>query len=227
MTDDYVYVSLDDITDNDISDSEITDDSLMIAEVDDIFSLDKDKRFLNNLKKNCNIMCIFQFKKYIQDIWESYKKNEDNMLRQFYIDFDRQDIFVDDKQIFDANEFINYISILKSNKCLGFSCYNLVLMLCNQSSFFIPYHLMCKLYSTQNTLVVSRTVDENDRTTISLKINEFSLAFSLKTNLYTVDMDTSIAQKCISVELNFDLSRKNKEKVPIGFIKWKIVDIQN
>ena len=232
MEDDYILIPINDTYVNeeyDNCDRGNYTDEIIISNINDIFSLDDvtKEQILEKSKEENNILCIFEFKQYVLDIWNSYGKNKNSIWKQFYVDFNRQDIFIGNIKCCEISDFVEYIKPLKQNIYMGFACHTLASMLCNQSSFCVPFQLMFKLYQSESSVVVSRSNTHSDRTTISLNICDHYMTFTLTTCLYIVDIDTTNTESVIKLEINIDIPRFYEPRdTAIGIIKWTI-DHQN
>lgn len=96
--------------------------------------------------------CLFQVKPYLDELWDSYQGDALKIHRQFEVDFPRTDVFLNGSKVKDFVTCCRFIS--KINRIIN---HNVLFMLCNQSSFELPFRLMFQLYGNeaQNTFVVS------------------------------------------------------------------------
>ena len=135
------------------------------------------------------------------------------MWKQFYNDFNRQDIYIDSKLCTSVEEFEIYIEPLKTNKYVGLVCELLATLLCNQSSFCLPFQILHDIYHSDknNISIVSSDPLQNllIRTSIYITINMLSIVFILRTTLYIINTDTSEIISIINTEINIDIPKTN------------------
>lgn len=210
----YVYINDDDF--DDIDDTTYNDT---------IIYTNKNHNILKKLTKlsNANYMYFFDFKKYIIDIWKSYKSPVD-IYNQFNVDFDRQDIYVGKFKCKTVAEFDAYMTYINNN-----AIKNIVYVLCNQSSFALPYEILCKMYANNNNIVVSTSNDMKnvDRTTVNINILKTQIILVLKTSLFVVDHMEYNAMYKISLEVNINIpqiKRKCEDKTT-SFLIWSMTKL--
>jgi len=223
ITEENIHASMDDL-DNDIIVYTIKNDKTSIESIKNMYLRDV-------INKNVLSMCIFEFKEYIDDIWASYSHNVNNVWNQFYTDFNRQDIFINDNKCNSIDEFHKFVEPLKVNNYMGFICHTMASMLCNQSSFGLPFQLISSIYSSddEHRAVTSRmSYNQTKRTSIYLYINSLSLMLILKTILYIVDTDDANPLNIINVEMNIDIPRVGTSyDARIGFLHWDVVSLSS
>jgi hypothetical protein len=104
-------------------------------------------------------------------------------------------------------------------------------MLCNQSSFGLPFQLISSIYSSDEShkAVISRmTCNGTKQTAIHLHLHPLSLIIVLKTTLYTIDTDNGDLLDIINVEMNIDIPRVGTTyDARIGFLHWDYVSLSS
>lgn len=163
------------------------------------------------LKNDNNFIIDISFKNYIDDIMKSYGNSLEKVDAQFEKDFPRENVFLDNKQ-YDSIE--RFMTDLESNtkifgKSIGDMDYKaLIILLCCQSSFFLPYYLLSKLYGTdQNSeriLVCESMGQIQTNILISFKKNKIILV--LKTSLYIKHMDTNTQTNKIDIMMTIEFA---------------------
>jgi len=227
MEDDYEIITKENICDD------LDDDIIVYNIKNNKTSIETIKRmYLKDIiNKNILSLCIFEFKEYIDDIWASYNQNVTNVWNQFYLDFNRQDIFINDKKCDTIEEFYEFIEPLKANNYMGFICHTMASMLCNQSSFGLPFQLISSIYSSDEahkTVISRMTSNGTKQTSIHLYLHPLSLILILKTTLYTIDTDNGELLDNINVEMNIDVPRVGTTyDARIGFLHWDSVSLSS
>jgi hypothetical protein len=103
--------------------------------------VDYDKKFnIENVEDLMEFNIIFDFKKYINDVYKSYGFNFDNVLNQFVLDLPRSIIMFNGihiKTLFNIN----------IKKDINDTLFNIIIMLCCQSSMAYPMEKITEYYN--------------------------------------------------------------------------------
>ena len=177
---------------------------------------------LQNIASKDNIIS-FDTYTYIAELINSYKKST-NIIHQFNIDYDRQNIYLNGYK-YNIDNFKYYLKQIISKfhfnnfKILTLSCEMFILLLCCQSSFAYPYQLLVNLYKldgnndsdrrTSNCFLTSNKKKSN----IKITINEQFINIELITYLQIKNIETMIVNGNIAVTLIFVIN-KSEESIP-------------
>lgn len=174
----------------------------------------------------------FDMDGYIENIKKSYKNNEDRMYNQFKIDYDRQNIKLNGYK-YNQNKFINNLDYLLSdvspNKIYDLSWRTLIILLCCQSSFSLPYLILQKKYissgNNENKILTSGGIGSLD---INININNNKVTIELNNICYLKKLENAIKTDKIisSVTIELDKKIKNyKYESLICVFTWKNIKI--
>jgi hypothetical protein len=157
----------------------------------------------NNLKKihysndEINTM-LLDTECFIEKNLESYSKQANNILYQFNLDFPRSLVYFNEYQIKSITEFTSIFSALPFN-------YNeipiteILMMLCNQSSYATPYMFLSKLFC--KTMILC---SDSENRAVKIYYDEYysNLTFRLEGQFKLID---NIDFKSVGV-IEFDLT---------------------
>lgn len=107
---------------------------------------------LCNDRNNDTLSSDFTFIKTIPNktIIEDYEISLDNVLKQVFLDLDRQRNFIDNEQVFNFSEIMDYINLNPYLK----SSLSIVLLFLTQIVFVIPLKIIYKLTSNINKDII-------------------------------------------------------------------------
>ncbi len=178
---------------------------------------------------------LFDSTTYLQNILKSYKYNKDNIWDQFDKDLPRTDIYIDNSRIYDRDKFISCLGKLKSIE-YKFDGHTLDLLtvcalLCNQSSYALPYILMTKVHAgnMQNVMISNIPEDRN----IKIELNDaikfkFDATFGIKhiassemKGIIKINLELNI---CVCKDRAGDYILKNTQSLinRYGVITWTV-----
>ncbi len=209
------------------------------------------KKLIENTSTD-KFISYFDLKKFILDNKQSYGNRLEKIYIQFEKDFPRQTIVLNgstyetqqdfiDKLDFLLNK-INYVpfymklifpfsNLSTTDLCQGafnVSYKDLILLLCCQSSFYLPYQILRNVYDSEdnNTILVSSS-GKKDNIFTTINITDNALNIELNTILLIKDMDTNIVIKKLDVALlaNIDFSENNVSNSHIVVFTWNISKI--
>lgn len=160
---------------------------------------------IKNLK-NESQMAFFNTHDFIYKNLASYKFDWYEVWKQFQMDYNRQKITIDNKHIKDLNEIINYFlryekyhySIMKDSNA---ELWLVFMMLCNQSSYYLPYVYMRSQYDDPiNNLCV---LDSKSDRVISFTVNTYTKKLSI---IYTTTFNIiNIKNEVIDSKINIQM----------------------
>lgn len=196
---------------------------------DDLIYTSKNDYMMNSRRGLLNIEYIyfFSFEKYIIDIWRSYKSQLD-IYNQFSVDFNRQNIYINNGKCNTIDDFSKIISKIKIH-----SVENMIYILCNQSSFGLPYEILCNMYNAQyglssdNMIVNSlfnAPIEDDDRTSVNIDICKDHVLLLLKTRLFVINQKTHNTIYKILVEINIEIPKIERrcENKTCAVLLWKL-----
>jgi hypothetical protein len=219
MEDDFIMISDDDIDGDDF-------DTLIIYELNS-----SNIKNISGVNHSLSIY-VFDVDDYIKDIYSSYGNNEYNVIKQFEVDFPRQDVFIGGIMCRNIGSYYTKINKLSESVYGKLKCDVLTSMLCNQSSFWLPCELLTRLYNTDCLNVVSRLTTNVKytlfglpvhATTIRIVIKDDMIEYILNTKMHIVDVTTDQYKKSINISITFDiLLLNNTLDKKIGYIQWDL-----
>jgi len=175
----------------------------------------------NKLDNNDTYISYMDMKQYIIDIKSSYK-NLAKIYEQFNKDYYRQIIKLNNKE-YDINEFMNILNnynlINKYNDIMTYK--SLIVLLCCQSSFALPYKLLTNIYNIDNDNYVL-TMSKN-KTEIKININNDIINIDLSTILLIKQIYTTRNTHKIILSISMEINTKS-DKNEICIISW-ILDV--
>ncbi len=184
----------------------INEDTInIIAHNTDLQVLSWYKKLLNKNKNEeiyYDLTIIFDRNEFIESILESYN-NHNNIFKQFALDFDRLDIYFNDKKI---NCFDDAVKILVNLNCKNnLSGLKFSALLCCQSSF---YYSFLFLHKNLIDLELYCVVDTNESKQIYLyydeKNNVTKLSLFAKYKITNINIDKNIKIINSKTDVDFD-----------------------
>jgi len=184
-----------------------------------------------------NNMIMFKISLYLQKIMESYQYMHKNIIQQYFVDAPRTELYYNYDQVTDINEYINkllkfrsYDTTINNNK---YPLVDIIIMLCNQSSYAFPFLLMNKIYNNGTQYVFSgptkiNIVDEENTNTngvITKNKTNKHLEILMNVNFHIKDISNNTNVNSISVDiiLNTKLNKNNVEIFnKFGMINWSL-----
>lgn len=151
------------------------------------------------LSENRNYKIIFSMNKIIQELLFAYaveKKNvkfcyqiKTNILKQLSYDFHRMDIRINFIKILTLEHFLESLSKYKKYYYhIVSNIFNLILILCTQSSFFYLYNTIFTIYYLPEYNI--HIISDVDYPTINIIENQSSLNITIKKNFNYINIDT-------------------------------------
>jgi len=209
-----------------------------------------------NTKKNIDdtrtnkFISYFDLKQFISDNKQSYRDKLHGIHTQFEKDFSRQTIILNGVIYNDKEKFIEKINLLLNNtgyvpfymrlifpfsslsdaeccqELFDVSYKDLILLLCCQSSFYLPYQILKNVYDAvdDNIILVSGS-GGSENITITLNITQKNLTIELSTNLFVKNIAINKVIKKIQVELlaNIDFNETHIANSHIVVFTWNIL----
>lgn len=178
---------------------------------------------------------LFDATTYLQNILKSYSYNKHNIWDQFDKDLPRTDIYINTIKIQDKNIFIDTLGKLKTieYKFDGYvlDILTLCAVLCNQSSYALPYILMNKVHAENMQNIMISNIPEDRSINIdfgdSVKF-KFDATFGIKhiasseiKDIIKINLELNL---CVSRDRAGDYILRNTESVinRYGVITWSI-----
>jgi hypothetical protein len=174
---------------------------------------------------------LFDAATYLDNILKSYKHSSENIWEQFDKDLPRTDIYINQTKIEKRDQFLKLLDKFNKIDYNNHGLITLCALLCNQSSYALPYILMTKVHAGDMTdTLISNIADDRN---IHIEIGDvvkfkFNANFGIK-NIKTGDIKEVVK---INLELSLNLQKdrdgnyilKNKEFVlhRYGVISWTL-----
>jgi hypothetical protein len=183
-----------------------------------------DKSELYNTNREYTM--LFPIKEYLEQIWKTYNYDSNKIWKQFCVDFPRMEFLLNNEKITDYMVFFNKISPYWFKKNIVFEnirTYLLIVMLCNQSTFGLPYETLYYKYSDIDNNI--HVTSGHSLRRLKFKTNgdhEIECAINTSYNIY--DVDHLVVLYRIDVNILFDIQiTENHNTKPIGILSWKLV----
>ncbi|ATZ80814.1 hypothetical protein BMW23_0768 [Bodo saltans virus] len=166
-------------------------------------------------------LSYFDMIAYVADIRKSYP-SKSAMLLQFEKDYNRQTIILNNKKY----DIINFCKEIKKklkefdyndNQIDQFkmSFESLILLLCCQSTFSLPYMILLNTYKIDNNInILSCGCNNEDFSKIMINIDENEIKLDLSAILYIKDIDTNTNEQKITLSITCQLSKNIKKYEP-------------
>ena len=178
-----------------------------------------DSKYIDNVSETI----FFKTDEYIEKNFESYNYNLDNIIEQYYKDYDRHTVYFNGSHMSIGN-FLQYIkkyAKYKNNKLTQINLENLLMLLVTQSSYFFSYLYATKIKFPYKLYILNTDADKYVKFTLSIK-NEISF----KTNIIfnAVDLATEKIMYKIRLELLLNIQLHNNLYTvdPLGILNYKI-----
>lgn len=193
------------------------------------------------------IISYFSLKQYLLDNKQSYSNKLEKIYSQFEKDFPRQHMTLNNEIVIDSTVFIetletllsaSYVpiymkllypfSVLSCDHVYDISYTDLIILLCCQSSFLVPFHILNNIYDDINGLyfLVSGS-GERQNTAINITINETSASISLDTIFFIKNTETNTIVKKISINvfIDFVFNEISQSDSQIAVFTWNIANV--
>jgi hypothetical protein len=174
-------------------------------------------KYLQNkipIGNNDTYVSYFDMEEYIYDLQKSYNNDNLKIKDQFQKDYNRQNITLNGHKYNDQNIFIsemkynlsNYIN----NKMNNISYDMIIILLCCQSSFYLPYQLLLNLYEINDNSDKALVCDSKNKlgTNINIWINDLKIVIELNTHLYIKNISSFKNTHKIKISLTIELDKK-------------------
>jgi hypothetical protein len=175
---------------------------------------------------------LFDATNYLENILKSYKYNTEEIWSQFDKDLPRTDVYINKTRINTRSEFTEHLNKIKHIEHkfnnYKFNLLTLCALLCNQSSYALPYILMSKVHASTHDMMISNIPDDrNIKITLddSLKF-KFEASFGVKcipsgelVNIIKINLELGL---CVSRDRAGDYILRNSESAinRYGVITW-------
>jgi len=163
-----------------------------------------DKYLANN--KHCNKMLTIDKSLYLQDILKCYNYSIDKIIDQLTKDFPRSLVYINKTLMTSLDQYMNILKKYKSiNTEYNIDLYHLLLLLCNQSSYYATYNYFHKKYSDiANDILVTSS---NSKREIEYDTN--ALKVSIKTDLEIKNINNNKIVSIIHTVLYITMNEAN------------------
>lgn len=172
--------------------------------------------------KNKNIennTITFNSEYYIEKNINSYKKSETKIYDQFCVDFPRTTVYYNTYEIQSIEKFNYYLDGLRKSNIIykNINVVDIIIMLCNQSTYASPYYFIHKLYGTDKLVVCS---DSNNRS-INIYYDDYykNMNIILEGQFKLINTETTKVEKIIYFTITIIT---NIIQVPYNWLKWYI-----
>jgi hypothetical protein len=178
--------------------------------------------------RNDVYMSCFDFIDYLNKIKDSYN-NYSSIISQFKKDYHRQCIHLNGVYITeDVNLFINNLktTIEKheyKNSIFDMSFYELVTLLCCQSSFALPYTILHNFYKLNNCCDCILVSEQNSKSNrhIRIKIDDNCLFIEMNATLYIKNITQNVNTHKIDISIACQFHKKMDIKDPhLCILTW-------
>lgn len=153
--------------------------------------LEKKRNRLEIMSLDTNFCVTFSVNKMIAEILKTYSRGNclDNIAGQLALDFPRMDVYFNRSKCNDVGQFANAIKKFRAyrHKTMG-NLYNLMLMVVTQPSFYYPFELINKIYSTPE--YGAYIFADADAPYVSILEGEDSVDIVFKKSFKHLDIDT-------------------------------------
>jgi hypothetical protein len=185
----------------------------------------------NNDLNNESFLSYFNTEEYVNNLIKSYNYKEKNIFSQFEKDYNRQNIKINGYKYNNTQLFINEINKLcdfnnKIQFC-NMSWKLLIILLCCQSSFYLPYQILMNLYEIDfvNKALISDS-KSNDSINIDIIINNDKIIIELCNVLFIRNINNYInthkINNVITIEFDKKIDLELNQKPHICVFNWKI-----
>lgn len=196
--------------------------------------INSNKYNISSHKKNGDdhdsFISYFDMEGYIENIKKSYSCREDKIYYQFGIDYNRQNIKLNGYK-YDKNTFIKTLDKLLENvfnkKLFELSWKTLIILLCCQSSFFLPYRILSQKYISNNIPHVI-TSGGCDSININISIDKNKVIVELNNSFCIKNTELNTCTHKINSTITIDLDKNIKNDLfnpLICIFYWKIQNI--
>ena len=198
--------------------------------------LDNTNNFTNECKSMfesesiLNFTTYINFKNFIDDNKKSYNNNMIKINKQFDVDFNRQTFKLNSKTISSQEIFIDILSknLTLTTKFCSMTCKEILLLLCCQSSFYLPYmtiKTLCKLDEEKFCLTCNGQLNEK---TTEIVLGEYVM-LKMSTTFFITDIEknknTHKIPTYIYVDINSKEIKKNHDNIVM--FSWDIFKLKN
>lgn len=176
------------------------------------------------IKSNSENVIIFEMNGYLDEIWKSYFNKKDNIMKQFEADFPRHSIYINHVKMKDMSTFHTNLQTFRLKRCMDLMIEDielLTIMLCNQSSFQLPFSLLNQIYTDEKKQIFL-TYKQGCDNVVRINSNDDSISFVFETVLRIIDIDNSNEISSIPIKLKFDIPDVITN-MQLGILDWKLI----
>lgn len=185
-----------------------------------------DKYFGNITQDDNNtFISYFDMEEYINEIKNSYKSVTE-IFSQFEKDYARQNIELNSAHYYKCHIFLDTLHALLNNcnmhhSLYEFTYYELIVLLCCQSSFCLPYQLLSKLYEIDiETKILTCDTRNVNGIYINIYVKENKITMELNNILYIKKIETNKNTHKIHSTVTIELDKSSNQYVCI--FSWTI-----
>lgn len=154
---------------------------------------------------NYNNTIIFNIDVFLDQILKSYKYDKNKIWDQFMLDLPRTNISVNSTHIVSLNQFKSlldqYSKLTTIVSSHNYDCLTMLTMLCNQSSYALPYIYLYQLYNDGNCMLSCLPSNRN----VVFHLDEKIKYVSLEADFAVKDISSNIVLRTINVLMKIDL----------------------
>ena len=210
------------------------------------------KDAIENTKYN-NFISYFDLKKFIFDNKQSYCNKLEKIYEQFERDYSRQTIILNGSKYTEQSDFINQVDSLLCNKdnyiplymriifpfakqnsvfcenIFDVSYKDLIILLCCQSSFYLPYQILRNVYNSEDTgTILVSSSGKRDNIFTNISINNKTLNIELNTILLikNIEQNTIVKKLYVTLLVNIDFDTNKQNDSHIVVFTWNVIDIK-
>lgn len=164
---------------------------------------DYDSIHIKNPINNDGVV-FFNTHDFIYKNLHSYKFKLDEAWTQFKLDFSRQKIMVDGKKCKEINDLISFLlkfDVFKYKiiKDVEVEIWLILMMLCNQSSYYLPFMYMKSMYDDNKNQI--NVLDSKSERIIAFTTKD-KLEITFKTTFNVINIFNEKLEKSIDIEMN-------------------------
>lgn len=186
----------------------------------DIINIANDSKIYND-----TFISYFDIQNLITDIMQKSYSNKNKILEQFDKDYYRQNIILNNNSYSKENflAIINNYDIL--NKNLNLTYDEIIILLCCQSTYELPYKLLYNIYKIDciNNIL---TCDSKDIGSAKININileqdKITIELSNKFLIKNIEDDKILKKIYLSLNIELKMENINKNEPIICIFSWK------
>ncbi len=171
---------------------------------------------------------FFNTEIYMFEIFKSYSFKCSRILRQFTLDLPRSHIMLNNKNIRSVGSFKNILkqyqkSSIKINR-YNISIPHVLTMLCNQSSYALPYMVLQKIYQDEKNDIF--VLNSYRRRVINLVVNKDNINYNIDAEFVIKNVKEDSILNTIRIKIFITFNRCNKSVYTFeehSMFEWELI----